>query len=121
MNHMKLNRFNKTKSTIPSKKEKTPKLLFGYILWQKEERKRMAQEHSGMSASEMSSELGKRWRLVDMKTKSQFQKKATEENNKNKAETVVIEDDANKEDEPDIVTLNAPKDTLPSVVDDVNI
>jgi ribosome-binding protein aMBF1 (putative translation factor) len=105
MNHMKLNRFNKTKSTIPSKKEKTPKVVSGYILWQKEERKKIAQEHSGMTASEISSELGKRWKIVDRKTKSQFQKKATEENNKNKAETVVIEDE----------------DTLTSVVDNEEI
>ena len=58
-----------------------------------------------MTASEISSELGKRWKIVDRKTKSQFQKKATEENNKNKAETVVIEDE----------------DTLTSVVDNVEI
>ena len=49
-----------------------------------------------MTASEISSELGKRWKIVDRKTKSQFQKKASEENNKNKAETVVIEDDSKK-------------------------
>ena len=90
MNHMKLNRFNKTKSTIPSKKEKSPKVLSGYILWQKEERKKIAQEHSDMTASEISSELGKRWKLVDRKTKSQLQKKATEENDKKRLQLLSL-------------------------------
>ena len=58
-----------------------------------------------MTASEISSELGKRLKLVDKKTKSQLQKQATDENDKNKAATVVIEDD----------------NTLTSVVDNVEI
>ena len=103
LNHMKLKTFNRNKATMVTKKEVKPKTVTAYILWQKEERIIIALANPNMTWIEISSELGKKWKMVDKKTKDKLKSTAKEYNSKNTVKTIEIDEheEANIEDNND--------------------
>ena len=78
MHHLKLKTFG-TKKLI---KAKPIKPVTGYGLWQKEERKKITDDHPGMIFTDVNRELGKRWAAVEKLEKERW-KTSAQEFNKN--------------------------------------
>ena len=78
-NHGKIRRFAKTK--IPTfKPPAKPKLLMAYTLWQADERKKILRENPLLIHTQVSSELGKRWKSVPQAEKQRLKISAQEMN-----------------------------------------
>ena len=75
LNHVQLNSFGKK-----IRKPSITKQVTGYGLWQKQERKRIVDCNPDMISTEVSSELGRRWKLVDTANKADWKKQALEFN-----------------------------------------
>ena len=80
MNHMKLKSFGRK-----ILKEKSVKPATGYGMWQSEERKRILETNPVMNFNDVSSELGRRWRLVSKECKNVWKQKAVDLNETLKA------------------------------------
>ena len=107
MNHMKLKTFGKKLL-----KQKTVKPATGYGLWQSEERKRIMESNPAMNFNDVSSELGRRWRLISKECKDIWKTKAVDWNerlktSKNALEvaTAVVEELDDVEDEPEVIEI----------------
>ena len=107
MNHMKLKTFGKKML-----KQKTVKPATGYGLWQSEERKRILESNPGMNFNDVSSELGRRWRLISKDCKNIWKAKAADWNEKLKPSknapeiaVAVVEDENDVEDESEAIDI----------------
>ena len=104
MNHMQLKSFGKKVL-----KQKPLKPVKGYGLWQKEERVKIVENFQEMNFNEVSSELGKRWKLVDAAGKTIWKKRAMEYNKQLKANETASgndpEDDGNSTEAPGTLKL----------------
>jgi hypothetical protein len=72
-------KFNHEKLKTFGRKVKKPKLekpVTGYGLWQKEERKNIVEKNPGMIFTEVSSELGRLWKLVSKENKEELKRMA---------------------------------------------
>jgi hypothetical protein len=91
-------KFNHEKLKTFGKKVKKPNLerpVTGYVLWQREERKRIVESNPDMIFTEVSSELGRLWKLVEKETKEEFKRQAKQHNDNLKKKNMedVIEEE----------------------------
>lgn len=94
MNHLKLKSFGK--KTL---KEKSLKPVTGYGMWQSEERKLIVESNPSMNFNEVSSELGRRWKIVGKEMKETWKQKAIDYNTQLKTSNNEEKNDVNNEAE----------------------
>ena len=105
MNHIQLKTFVKKLSKPNAVKPAT-----GYGLWQKEERKKIVETNPEMNFNQVSSELGRRWKLVENAMKAVWKKQALDFNERLKVQNKPAE----KDDEQTEVFHNIEEQTLSS-------
>ena len=110
MNHMKLKSFGRK-----ILKEKSVKPATGYGMWQSEERKRILETNPGMNFNDVSSELGRRWRLVSKECKNVWKQKAVDLNETLKASkstpevnvATLVEEENDTVEETEVIDLDS--------------
>ena len=113
LNHVQLNSFGKK-----MRKPRTVKPVTGYGLWQRQERKKIVESNPDLISTEVSSELGRRWRLVDNVSKANWKREATDFNNTLKSTTGQVQEDTGIDVPVMENEINDPRDAANVVMED---